>query len=60
MSIIHFSFFFYFARDKQWHSRDIGKIKNKDSPMGSSDNGSTRYWPPGSLHTLGTSGHNQQ
>ena len=26
-------------------------------PIGSSDNGSTRHWPPGSLHTLGAGGH---
>ena len=25
--------------------------------IGSSDNGSTRYWPPGSLYTLWAGGH---
>ena len=25
--------------------------------IGSNNNGNTRYWPPGSLHTLGAGGH---
>ena len=27
------------------------------SPIRSSDNDSTGFWPPGSLHTLGADGH---
>ena len=38
----------------------MGRIKTiyiKHTVIGSRDNDSTRYWPPGSLHTLGAGGH---
>ena len=48
--------FWLMTEDYQFHSHCCGRAWL----IGSSDSGSTRYWPPGSQHTLGAGSHIQQ
>ena len=50
--LIAFSHTFSWKKVLLWCSNFV-----PNGAIGSSDNGSTSYWPPGSLHTLGTGCH---